>query len=268
MKVAGKVIVVTGAGNGIGQQVALACVRRGARVAAVDISDVALERTVELAAAGDRIATFTVDLTDREAVHALPQRVTSTLSAPDGVINVAGIIQPFVRIAELEYDAIQRVIDVNLHGTIHVVKAFVPVLLERPEAHLANVSSMGGFLPVPGQAIYGATKAAVRLMTEALYAELLDTSVGVSVVFPGAVSTDISANSGVEVSRAAAEDGEASSFPTTSPEDAATMILDGIEADKLHVFVGRDARMMNLANRVAPRRSTHLITNKMKDLLG
>jgi short-subunit dehydrogenase len=268
MQVAGKVIVVTGAGNGIGQRVALECVRRGARVAAVDISEAGLERTVELAAAGDRIATFTVDLTDREAVHALPQRVTSTLSAPDGVINVAGIIQPFVRIAELEYDAIQRVLDVNLHGTIHVVKAFVPVLLERPEAHLANVSSMGGFLPVPGQAIYGATKAAVRLLTEALYAELLDTDVGVSVVFPGAVSTDITTNSGVEVSRAAAEDGDGPSFPTTSPEDAATMILDGIEADKLHIFVGRDARMMNLANRVAPRRSTHLITNRMKDLLG
>jgi short-subunit dehydrogenase len=267
MKVAGKVIVVTGAGSGIGQQVALECIRRGARVAAVDISQEGLEETVALAAAGDRIATFAVDLTDREAVHALPQQVTEALSAPDGVIHVAGIIQPFVRIAELDYDAIQRVIDINLHGTIHVVKAFVPVLLERPEAHLANVSSMGGFLPVPGQAIYGATKAAVRLLTEALYAELLDTSVGVSVVFPGAVSTDIAGNSGVEVSAAMAKAGEGSSFPTTSPEDAATTILDGIEADKLHILVGKDARMMNLANRVAPRRATHLITNKMKDLL-
>jgi NAD(P)-dependent dehydrogenase (short-subunit alcohol dehydrogenase family) len=133
MKVTGKVIVVTGAGNGIGRQVALACIRRGARVAAVDISQDGLDRTVELAASGDRIATFAVDLTDREAVHALPQQVTDTLSAPDGVINVAGIIQPFVRIAELDYDAIQRVIDINLHGTIHVVKAFVPILLERPE---------------------------------------------------------------------------------------------------------------------------------------
>ncbi|MFO7779494.1 MAG: SDR family oxidoreductase [Nitriliruptoraceae bacterium] len=268
MKVAGKVIVVTGAGNGIGREVALTCLRRGARVAAVDLSQEGLDRTVELAAAGDRIATFNVDLTDRDAVHALPQQVTDTLSAPDGVLHVAGIIQPFVRIAELDDDAIQRVIDVNLHATIHVVKAFVPVLLERPEAHLANVSSMGGFLPVPGQSIYGATKAAVRLLTEALYAELLETPVGVSVVFPGAVGTEISANSGVAVARAAGEDDEGPSFPTTSPQDAATTILDGIEADKLHIFVGRDARMMNVANRLAPRRSTHLITNRMKDLLG
>lgn len=267
MKVAGKVVVVTGAGNGIGRQVALACVRRGARVAAVDISQEGLDGTVQLAAAGDRIATFTVDITDRDAVHALPERVTAALSAPDALINVAGIIQPFVRINELEYDAIERVIDVNLHGTIHLVKAFLPTLLARPEAHLATVSSMGGFLPVPGQAMYGATKAAVRLLTEALYAELLDTSVGVSVVFPGAVSTDITANSGVEVSEAMAQRGEAQSFPSTSPEDAARIILDGIEDDDLHIFVGRDARLMNLANRLAPRRSTHLITSRMGDLL-
>lgn len=268
MKLARKVVVVTGAGSGIGREVALAALRRGARVAGVDRSPAGLEGTVELASAGDRLATFTVDLTERDAVHALPAAVIETLGAPDAVVNVAGIIQPFVRIAELEYDAIQRVIDVNLHGTIHMVKAFVPVLLERPEAHVANVSSMGGFLPVPGQAVYGATKAAVRLLTEALYAELLDTSVGVSVVFPGAVSTEISANSGVEVAMAAGEDGEGPSFPTTSPEDAASTILDGIEADKLHILIGRDAKLMHLANRLAPRRATHLITSRMKALLG
>lgn len=265
MKVAGKVIVVTGGGNGIGRQVALECVRRGARVAAVDISQEGLESTTALAAAGDRVATFTVDLTDRAAVDALPQQVAEALGPADGVIHVAGIIQPFVRVVDLDAAAIERVLDVNLYGTLNIVTAFLPVLLERPEAHLANVSSMGGFLPVPGQTIYGASKAAVRLLTEGLYAELLDSSVGVSVVFPGAVSTDITTNSGVDVPGAAAQEG--SSYPTTSAEDAGRMIVDGIEAGKLHIFVGRDARFMNLANRLAPRRSTHLIQSRMKDLL-
>jgi len=267
MNVAGKVIVVTGGGNGIGRQVVLECVRRGARVAAVDISQEGLDVTVELAGAGDRIAAFVVDITDRVAVDALPQQVEEALSSADGLINVAGIIQPFVRVVDLDLEAIERVIDVNFYGTIHMVKAFLPVLLERPQAHLANVSSMGGYLPVPGQTIYGATKAAVRLLTEGLYAELLETSVGVTLVFPGAVSTDITANSGVDVPGGAAAEGGAS-FPTTSAEDAGRMIVDGIEADKFHVFVGRDARLMNLANRLAPRRSTHLIQSKMKDLLG
>jgi len=125
---------------------------------------------------------------------------------------------------------------------------------------------MGGHLAVPGQAIYGATKAAVRLLTEGLYAELLDTSVGVMLVFPGAVSTEITANSGVDLPGGVAAEGGVS-FPTTSAEDAGRMIVDGIEADRFHVFVGRDARLMNLANRLAPPRSTHLIQSKMKDLL-
>ena len=93
----------------------------------------------------------------------------------DGLINNAGIVQPFVPFADLDQAAIDRVLDVNLMGTINMSRAFMPVLLSRPEAHLANVSSMGGFFPFPGQTLYGASKAGVKLLTEGLYAELLDT---------------------------------------------------------------------------------------------
>jgi len=115
--------------------------------------------------------------------------------------------------------------------------------------------------------VYGASKAAVKLLTEGLYAELLETDVRVSVIFPGAVATDITSHSGVDVpvDAAAAEEGR---FPTTSAEDAATIILDGIEADKFHIYVGRDARTTNLMSRLAPKRATHLIYRQMKDLLG
>jgi short-subunit dehydrogenase len=145
------------------------------------------------------------------------------------------------------------------------VKAFLPHLLERPVAHVANVSSMGGFLPVPGQTIYGASKAGVKLMTEGLYAELLETNVGVSVVLPGSLATDIATNSGVDIGDMTVEE---SDYSMTSAEDAARIILDGIEKENLHIFVGRDSIMMNVANRAAPRRSTHLIYRRMKDLLG
>lgn len=260
-----KVIVVTGGGNGIGRQVVLELLRRGARVAAVDIRQASLDETVGLADSDHGLSTHVLDITDRDATAELVGKVIAEHGAVDGVINVAGIIQPFVKLNDLDYEAIERVIDVNLYGTIHVVKAFLPHLLERPVAHLANVSSMGGFLPVPGQTIYGASKAAVKLMTEGLYAELLETNVAVTVVMPGAVSTDITANSGVDVPGGAAE--QESSYRTTSPEDAARIILDGMEEDKLHIYVGRDSRMMNLANRVAPKRSTHMIYRQMKDLL-
>jgi short-subunit dehydrogenase len=192
--------------------------------------------------------------------------VLSAHGAVDGLINVAGIIQPFVRFNDLDYQVIERVINVNLYGTINMVKAFLPHLLQRPVAHVANVSSMGGFLPVPGQTIYGASKAAVKLMTEGLYAELLDTNVGVSVIFPGAVATDITGNSGVDIP--AMDSIDQSKIRTTSPEDAARIILDGIESDDLHIYVGRDSRTMSLLTRVAPRRATHLIYRQMKDLLS
>ena len=266
MKVAGRTLVVIGGGNGIGRQVVLELLRRGARVAAVDLRQDSLDETVALARAGERLVALPCDITDRTAVAALPSQVDEGLGAADGLVNVAGIIQPFVRLAELDYDDIERVLDVNLYGTIHTVKAFLPHLLARPVAHVANVSSMGGFLPVPGQTVYGASKAAVKLLTEGLYAELLDTNVGVSVVFPGAVRTDITANSGVATpgGASAAE----SRFPMTDPDKAAAIIVDGIEANRLYVYVGRDSRLMNLLNRVAPRRSTQLIQRQMRQLLS
>lgn len=268
MKSAGRTFVVTGGGDGIGRQVVLELLRRGARVAAVDLRADALEATAALAAAGDRLATFVVDISDRAAVEALPERVAAVLGPVDGVLNVAGIIQPFVKVDALEYDAIRRVLDVNLWGTIHVAKAFLPVLKTRPEAHLVNVSSMGGFLPVPGQAVYGASKAAVKLLTEAMYAETLGTPVHVSVVFPGAVGTAITENSGVAAPGSAAEQQEAGrSFPTTSAEDAARIIVDGMERDRFRILVGKDARLMDRLSRLAPRRATHLIQKQMRSLL-
>lgn len=145
---------------------------------------------------GDRkenLTTAVLDVKDKEGVYALPAKVV------DGVINNAGIIQPFVRLANLDYEAIERVLNVNLYGTIYVTKAFLPHLLARPEAHIANASSIGGYLPVPGQTVYGASKAAVKLLTEGLYDELIDTNVTVRAIFYGATETNISANLGVTI---------------------------------------------------------------------
>lgn len=268
MKFQNKVFVVTGGGNGMGRELTLGLLSRGARVAAVDIRRASLEETAELAKADERLATFVDDITDRQGVGTLPDRVIAAHGAVDGLINNAGIIQPFIRVNDLDYDTIDRVMNVNFYGTIHMVKAFLPYLLERPEACIANVSSMGGFLPVPGQTIYGASKAAVKLFSEGLYAELLDTNVGVSVIMPGAVTTGIADNSGVPMPDMSPEEMEKAASRGTSPEDAARIMLDGIESGRLHIYVGRDSRLMNIASRVAPRRATHMISRQMKDLLA
>jgi short-subunit dehydrogenase len=86
----------------------------------------------------------------------------------DGLINNAGIIHPFVKLNDLSCEAIVRVVNAIFYGTLYMTKSLLPHLPGEPEAHIVNVSSMGGFVPVPGQTIYGATKAAVKLMTEGL----------------------------------------------------------------------------------------------------
>jgi len=196
----------------------------------------------------------------------LPDTVIAAHGAVDGIINNAGIIQPFIRLNDLQYDVIERVLNVNLYSVIYMTKAFLPHLLARPVAHVVNVSSMGGFFPVPGQTLYGASKAGVKLMTEGLYAELLDTNVRVTAVFPGAIATNITQNSGVAMDILPTDDA-AQKYTMTTPDAAALIIIDGMEKDKFQVYVGRDAKMMNLFYRLSPKRATMFMYNQMKRLL-
>lgn len=263
MKLAGKVLVVTGAGSGIGRAVALAALRRGATVAAVDLNPTTLDETAKLAAADGRLSTHALNITDRDAVEALPGQVAAGHGAVDGIVHCAGIIQPFVRLKDLDYDTIDRVFAVNWSGTLYLTKSFLPVLLARPEAHIVNIASMGGFLPVPGQTIYGASKAAVKLLTEGLHAECAGTRVHVTAVFPGGVATNITTNSGVAIPGA----GAGSAHKVTTPERAAGDILDGVERDAYRVLIGGDAKLMDRMYRLSPQRAAGLIASKMKQLL-
>jgi len=267
MKVQNKVMVVTGGGSGMGRELVLALLARGASVAAVDINAATLEETRSLAGSqGDRVSTHVVNITDRALVEALPEQVIARFGAVDGIINNAGIIQPFVRLKDLDYAAIDRVVNVNLFGTLHMTKAFLPHLLARPEAHITNVSSMGGFLPVPGQTIYGATKAAVKLLSEGLNSELLGTNVRVMVVFPGAMATNITVNSGVTISLTSDKAGSRS-FKALAPAKAAGIILDGIESNRYRVLVGSDSTFMDALYRLHPQRAARFIYNQMRALL-
>ena len=259
-------MVVTGGGNGIGRELVLQLLAKQARVAAVDIDRTALEQTAQLAASSERLSLHALDITDLEAVSVLPEQVIAQHGAVDGLINNAGIIQPFVRVQELAYTAIERVLRVNFYGTLYLTKAFLPHLLKRPEAHIVNVSSMGGFLPVPGQTVYGAAKAAVKLFTEGLYAELLDTPVRVTVVFPGAVATEITAHSGVNLPRSSAY--RRGSMQPLAPSKAAERIIAAMEENRFRVLVGQDARLMDFLYRLNPTHATRLIQQRMKSLLN
>jgi len=259
---------VTGAGGGIGGELVKTLLARGATVAAVDLKEESLQKLTErVGKDAEKLSTHALNISDRDAVLKLPQAVKKAHDTIDGLINCAGIVQPFVTINDLDFDVIERVINVNLYGTLNMTKAFLPHLLDRPEGYVANVSSMGGFLPVPGQSIYGASKAAVKLMTEGLYAELLDTNVHVSVVFPGATATDITKNSGVDAPKASATDVKKQSAMMGPPDRAAKMIIDGIEKDAFQIFTGKDSKLMNRLYRLNPAFATKFITKRMKSLL-
>lgn len=269
MKLDKRVVVVTGGGSGIGRALCLGLLARGARVAAVDLDRAALDETAALADAGGALSLHVANIADPEAVATLPGAVLGHHGAVDVLINNAGIIQPFVPFAELELATIERVLQVNLMGVVHMLRAFLPHLRARPAAHIVNVSSMGGFMPFPGQTIYGASKAAVKLLSEGLYAELADTAVGVSVVMPGAVATNITRSSGLEAPAPdAGADADAGSRLQPLPAaDAARIILDGIEAERLHILVGRDAQALSWLQRLAPAWSIRFIQRQMQKMM-
>ncbi|MFM6841127.1 MAG: SDR family NAD(P)-dependent oxidoreductase [Candidatus Planktophila sp.] len=259
MKLKDKVVLVTGAGSGMGREITLELVRRGARVIAVDMHQSSVEETASLASSA--VTPLTLDVTDRAAVAALPSKVGSI----DALVNNAGIIQPFIPIKDLSIEQAEKVMNVNFYGPLTLIKAFLPGLLSRPEAHILNVSSMGAYAPVPGQSVYGASKAAIKLLTEGLRSELMDSNVGVTVVFPGAVATNITTNSGIAMPGV---DADSSKFKSLPASIAAKKMVDAIEKNKPRITVGKDATMMDRLSRINPIFAANLIYKQMKSLLG
>lgn len=251
----------------MGRELVLNLLSKGAKVVAIDRNESALQET--LAMAGDRknsLIVFVVDITDKASVEKLLHDSIAHLGFVDAIINNAGIIQPFVKVNDLSYEAIERVMNVNFYGTLYMTKTFLPHLLTRPEAHIVNISSMGGFLPVPGQTIYGASKAAVKLLTEGLHSELSGSNVKVTVVFPGAVNTNITKNSGLNLPQASSPGSNAPKI--LSAAKAAQIIIEGMESNRYRVLVGSDSKMMDYFYRFNPKSAAKLIAEKMKGLLS
>lgn len=266
MKVYSKIFVVTGGGNGIGQQIVLGLLNRGAAVAAVDINMNGLNATRNHAGSlAGKLSLHQTDISNRESVAQLVAEVIGHHGCIDGIINNAGIIHPFKPINELDYGVIERVVNVNLYGVINITKAFLPLLLDRPEAHIVNVSSMGGILAFPNQSIYGASKAAVKVISEGLLTELRDTNVGVTVVYPGAIGTDITKNCGAHDEKF---DKVQRMYGGTPPQTAARRIIDAVESGRFKVFIGIDAMILNVLYRISPKLTVLLLGRIMKMVMS
>ena len=270
MRVEGKVIVVTGAGSGIGRELSLQLLQKGASVVAVDYNADALEETRSLAGDTGRLSTHVVDVSAEEQVHTFVANAIEAHGYVDGLINNAGIIQPFASVVEMPVPQMRRVIDVNWWGVVYLMKALLPHLIERPEAHIVNISSMGGLLPFPHQVVYGASKAAVKLITEGLIAEMKGSAVNVSVVYPGAVQTDIASNApnlSADARRKLADASAANSFGVTARKAAAT-IISGMETNRPRILIGADCRIIDKLYRLAPVTTTRLMAWLVQRTMG
>jgi NAD(P)-dependent dehydrogenase (short-subunit alcohol dehydrogenase family) len=262
MQIEGNVFAVTGAGNGMGREVTLELVRKGATVAAIDRDTDALARTASLAIAPERVTIHHGDVTDAGAVSALPERIIEAHGRIDGLVNIAGIIHRFTPSADLTQEEHERVFSVNYWGAVNMCRAFLPVLRARPQASLTNMSSLSALVAFAGQTLYGASKGAVKQYTEGLYQELRGENVQVSAIYPGNIATEISKNSGVTMLDAGSKKVRA-----TTPRDAGVSIVRGIERGSFRIVVGNDAKLLDRLVRFAPRWTTDLIAKQMASVL-
>ncbi len=189
---AGKLVVVTGAGSGIGRETALDFAERGATVVAADLNADAAERTAELARLlGAEARGFAVDVGSCEAMEAFAAEVKAQLGVPDIVVNNAGIgmAGPVLDTSVSDW---QRILNVNLWGVINGARLFARQMVDAGKpGHIVNTSSGLAFFPTRSTPAYATTKAAVQMFSECLRAELADQGIGVSAVYPGVVNTGI-----------------------------------------------------------------------------
>jgi len=261
---AGKVAVITGAGSGIGQALAVELARSGAKLAISDIDTESLAATEErLTAIGAQVKSDRLDVTEREAFLAYADAVNDHFGTVNQIYNNAGIA--FTGDIEIsQFKDIERVMDVDYWGVVNGTKAFLPHLIASGDGHIVNVSSVFGLFAVPGQAAYNSAKFAVRGFTEALRQEMILAGhpVKVTTVHPGGIKTNIvrnmSAVDGVD------KDELVQTFDKwlagTSPHKAARIILDGVRKNKARVLVGPDAKVLDIMVRLTGSGYQRLVT--------
>jgi NAD(P)-dependent dehydrogenase (short-subunit alcohol dehydrogenase family) len=253
----GRVCAVTGAASGIGRALALELAARGSDLALCDVDDDGLARTVEDAARlGRKVTSSKVDVADRAAVYAFAERSIDAHGKVDAIVNNAGVTVS-TTVAEISFEDFEWIVGINFWGVVHGTKAFLPHLVERGDGWIVNVSSVFGFIAVPGQAAYNATKFAVRGFTEALRQELEGTGVTASCVHPGGIKTNIVRSSrfygnveGMTDKTRAVSDFE--QIARTTPEKAAKTIADGMEQRSPRILIGTDATIIEAMQRLAP----------------
>lgn len=190
-----RLVVVTGAGQGIGRAIALGVAAAGARVIVTDLrQDHAESAARELRDAGKEAVAYSLDVTDAAACGDLARRIDEEIGPADVIVNNAGIIIREPIDSPHAHENWRQVFDVNVNGTFNVVHAFIPAL-RKTRGSIINVASVAAFVGMGGTLGYSPSKGAVRLFTQALARDLAPDGIRVNAVAPGIIATEMSESS-------------------------------------------------------------------------
>ena len=267
-----KVVVITGAGSGIGRALALDLARRGSLLALSDVDETGLAETVDLVAkaGGSQVRSDRLDVADRDAMARYALDVVQELGRVNVIINNAGVALAG-DFTDLEYPDIDWIVGVNFWGVVHGTKEFLPHLIASGDGHVVNLSSLFGLVSMPGQSMYNATKYAVRGMTEALREEMLIAGhpVGVTAVHPGGIKTAIARNARVSAKESKEDTARLfdEKLAKMTPERAAEIIVNGILKNRARVLVGLDAHAVHTVAKLLGSRYQDVVALTSKRVL-
>lgn len=246
----GQLVLITGGSSGIGLALARLLAREGARVWILARRREALESAFNSlpAVAGLKHGFVAADVSDWNQVQAAARQMMDQAGVPDLLINSAGVAHPGY-LMEVPLEAFHELMDINYFGTVHVLRAFVPAMVERHSGHIVNISSAGGFFTGPAYGAYSPSKYAVRALTDVLRVELKPLGIHVSVVFPPDTDTPQLAYEKsfqpVEVQRLYSDSGIGPfRFGTETAESVAAVILRDIKRGRYVILPGTGNRMM------------------------
>ncbi|MEQ9426752.1 MAG: SDR family oxidoreductase [Cyclobacteriaceae bacterium] len=264
----GKVAVITGAGSGIGRELAVKLAEAGTNLALCDKNHDTLSETVELLDSDIKVFSDQFDISDREAVFAFAEKVKQEFKQIDYLINNAGAALGTKKFAKTTQDEWEWIMNINLWGVIYGTQAFLPMIKSDADAVIVNLSSMLGLAGMVDNSAYCTTKFAVRGLSETLRMELSGQGIHVMTVHPGAVSTNIIDNARADEETKAKIKHWVSKIGSVSVEDAVTQIVSGIEKKKHRVVIGEDAKKMDWLARLFPNKYTNMVLRGMKKKLN
>lgn len=253
-----KVVVITGAGSGIGLALARQCATLGAKLALSDINAESLNNiSVELSVKKIDAHTEVVDVSNENAVTEWAEHVMAHFGRVDVVINNAGIAlsQSATSMSRSHWE---KLFNINFWGVVNGTSAFLPFLKKQQESHIVNISSVFGLVSMPTQAAYNASKFAVRGYTEALRQDLVGTGINITCIHPGGVKTNLVKTGehfdGFDGEQTSTEEVSTlfEKIALTSPEQAANVIITAVLKNKRRVLVGMDAKVMDWIQRLLP----------------